>query len=115
MITFENVTANGNATETLVGSQYVNKPTEEVGKVQAKNDDVYYPTLVAAMNAVANDETVTVMADVTLTETLTIPADKNITLDLNGNTLTGTPTEAQAYAVIENKGSLNIFLTIYPK
>ena len=46
---------------------------------------VGYATLAAAINAAGNDDTVTLLKDVT--EAVTIPEDKTITLDLNGKTL----------------------------
>ena len=47
---------------------------------------VGYTTLAAAINAAGNDDTVTLLKDVT--ENVTIPAGKTITLDLNGKKLT---------------------------
>ena len=64
-----------------------------------------YATL---QEAVKVGGTVKVLQNIVLTETVTINADKTVVLDLNGKTVTGTPTEAKAYAVITNKGNLTI-------
>ena len=62
---------------------------------------VGYATLAAAINAAGNDDTVTLLKDVT--ENVTIPADKTITLDLNGKTLTNVDDHT-----ILNNGNLTI-------
>ena len=43
-----------------------------------------------------------------LTEGVVVPAGKKVTINLNGFNIIGTPAEAKAYAVITNKGTLNI-------
>lgn len=68
----------------------------------------YYTTLQAAIDAAQSGDTVTVLTDIELTEGVTVAADDQITLDLNGKTITGKPAEAAAYAVITNKGALTI-------
>lgn len=104
---FENVTVNGNTTSVLVGSEHLEKPTTPVGKVQASVENVYYKTLQEAINA-ADGKTVTIINNVEITNTITVPTGKTVTVDLNGYSITGTPAEAKAYAVIENKGNLTI-------
>lgn len=81
---------------------------EDFAEPVAKIGDVEYKSLQAAIDAAQAGETITVLRDVTLTEGVTIAADDEITLDLNGKTITGAPAEAAAYAVITNKGSLTI-------
>lgn len=79
---------------------------------EAKIGDTPYATLSEAVDAANNAGgavTITVQKDVELTEGLTVTG--TVTLDLNGKTITGTPTEAAAYAVITNKGSLTINAT----
>ena len=54
--------------------------------IVAQNGSSGYKTLSAAVDAAATGDTITLLTD--LSEDVTIPADKDITLDLNGNTLT---------------------------
>ena len=76
--------------------------------VAAKVNDKYYLSLQAAIDAATEGQTVEIISDIALTEGVTVAADKNITIALNGKTITGTPAEAKAYAVITNKGTLTI-------
>lgn len=68
----------------------------------AKIGETEYETLTAAVAAVKDGETVTMLKDVT--ESVEISADKNIILDLNGKTLTNT----DGKHTIENNGTLTI-------
>lgn len=52
----------------------------------AKIGEAEYATLQDAVDAAQNGETITMLGDAT--ESIEIAADKNITLDLNGKTLT---------------------------
>ena len=65
-----------------------------------------YTSLQAAIDAAEDGDTVTVLKDQKLKTSIVV--DKEITLDLNGKTIVGVPTEAAAYAVITNKGDLTI-------
>ena len=76
--------------------------------VAAKVDNKYYLSLQSAIDAATEGQTVTIVSDLALTEGVTVAADKNLFIALNGNTITGTPAEAKAYAVITNKGTLTI-------
>ena len=76
--------------------------------VAAKVNSKYYLSLQAAIDAATEGQTVTVVSNLALTEGVTVAADDKIFIDLNGKTITGTPTEAKAYAVITNKGTLTI-------
>ena len=69
---------------------------------------VIYSILQDAFDAAQNGQTITVLEDIDLTEGVTVEVGKVVTLDLNDNTVTGTPTEAKAYAVITNKGNLTV-------
>ncbi len=69
---------------------------------------VIYSILQDAFDAAQNGQTITVLEDIDLTEGVTVAAGKVVTLDLNYNTVTGTPTEAKAYAVITNNGNLTV-------
>ena len=71
-----------------------------------------YATLADAITAAQAGDTITVVADVTLTETLTIPADKTVTLDLKGKTISQTKTQTAAYEMILNDGNLTIQDTV---
>ena len=58
-----------------------------------------YPTLQGAIAAVQNDETITLINNCELSESIKV--NKNITLDLNGNTITGTDNATGSFALIE--------------
>ena len=66
----------------------------------------YYKSLQAAVDAANEGETITLLTDVNITDTVNVA--KELTLDLAGFTLTGTPAAAEAYAVIKNTGNLTI-------
>ena len=68
----------------------------------AKIGETEYETLTAAVAAVKDGETVTMLKNVT--ESVEIAADKNITIDLNGKTLTNT----DGKHTIENNGTLTV-------
>ena len=68
----------------------------------AKIGEAEYATLQDAVDAAQNGETITMLGDAT--ESIEIAADKNITLDLNGKTLTN----AADKHTIENNGTLTI-------
>ena len=73
--------------------------------IVAKVDSEYYTSLAEAV-AAADGNTVKILHSFDTDETATVYGD--VTLDLNGKTITGTPSEAKAYAVITNKGTLTI-------
>ena len=73
--------------------------------IVAKVDSEYYTSLAEAV-AAADDNTVKILHSFDIDEPVTVTG--NVTLDLNGKTITGTPAEAKAYAVITNKGTLAI-------
>jgi len=58
--------------------------------------------------AINNGGEIALENDIQLTQGLTVPAGVTVTLDLNGKTITGTPAEAKAFAVITNLGNLTI-------
>ena len=68
----------------------------------AKIGDQCYSTLKDAVAAANANDTIEILSDVT--ESIEIAADKNITLDLNGNTLTNTNDKH----TIENRGTLTV-------
>ena len=103
----------GNPTSILTGDLSVdnviietsNGVAPEVNDAVAQIGNSIYFDLQAALNAGGN---VTVLRDIALVEGVTVAADKTVVLDLNGKTITGTPAEAKAFAVITNKGDLTI-------
>ena len=96
----ENVTANGGAEATLVGGLLVEKPTEAIAKVEAKIGNKYYATLEEALAAEGNE--------VELLVPITVPAGKEVTLDLNGKTVSHSMKCTDSYQMIYNKGNLTI-------
>ena len=68
-----------------------------------------YITLADAVAAAQDGDTITLLHDVMADSQITIPADKNVTLDLNGKTLSGTDTKSNDhYQLIENNGTLTV-------
>ena len=63
-----------------------------------------YPTVAAAVSDAAVGDTITLVDDVALAESVEVAAGKNVTIDLNGNTITG---PAGDYA-FSNAGELTI-------
>jgi len=63
---------------------------EQTETVVAKIGDVEYPTLQAAVDAVQNDDTITLTADITENVTLTEKVGLYFILDGNGHTMQGT-------------------------
>ena len=68
----------------------------------------YYVSLEEAVADAWEGDTIIVLQDIALKDTLVIPADKDITLDLNGNTISQTKACTEHYAMIQNNGSLTI-------
>ena len=65
----------------------------------AKAGKYYYESITAAFAAVQDGETVTMLHDVSLSESIKV--NNNITLDLNGKTITGTDNNTPSFALIE--------------
>ncbi|MBR1762723.1 MAG: hypothetical protein IJ731_05085, partial [Eubacterium sp.] len=63
-----------------------------------------YPTLEEAIEAAKNGDTITLLDDVT--GNFTIPAGLDVSLDLNGHTIT---TSSTSTPVITNRGTLNVY------
>lgn len=76
----------------------------------AKIDETGYATLQAAIDAAAENDTITLVADIELTESVVIPAGKTITLNLNGKTVSTHIAEklTKSFCMIQNKGTLTI-------
>ncbi|MBO5888381.1 MAG: right-handed parallel beta-helix repeat-containing protein [Bacteroidaceae bacterium] len=90
-VTFENVAG----ATALLGVTY------DGNAIEAKIGDTYYATLENALAAESNEV-------VELLVPYVVAKGETVTLDLNGKTVTGTPSEAKAYAVITNYGTLTI-------
>ena len=70
----------------------------------AQIGETVYETLEEAIAAAQNGDTITLLDDVT--GNFTIPAGKNVSLDLNGHTIT---TSSTSTPVITNRGTLNVY------
>ncbi len=76
------------------------------GYVAQVGDDKYTSLQEAINNA--DGKTVKVINDVKTDETFNVAEDKNVTIDLNGHSITGVPAEEKEYSVIKNNGELVI-------
>ena len=80
--------------------------------VAADNTTTYYASIQDAINAAAENQVVTVCADVELENTITVAAGKVVTLDLNGKVVSGVSSAATTSAVITNKGNLTVMSSV---
>ena len=74
----------------------------DVADAAAKVGNDYYKSLIAAVKAVNNGETVTLLKDTN--DNVTIPQGKNLTLDLNGKTLSND----SMYSLVVDGGKLTV-------
>ncbi len=82
--------------------------TDNTTRIIAEIDGKYY-TLQEAIEAAGTTETtITIMASFSTDDYYTIDAGQNITLDLNGMTITGTDKTEKSFGLINNKGTLTI-------
>lgn len=105
------VSIDGFVTVYGVDGEKVHFTTKEVAEannlVVAKTGNSYYTTLADAIDAATSGQTVTLLNDAT--ESVVIASGKEITLDLNGNMLTGAKNAKGEMAnVITNRGILTI-------
>ena len=107
----ENVTAknlDGNDVKLpVIGANY----GASSNATEARIGDIYYATLVKAVDAAVSGDTITLVDDIVVAsaETIEIPADKKIKLDLDEHTVTGSnTTKASGHSLIVNKGELTI-------
>ena len=98
-LTIENVTG---ASDVIGGNYDTAEP------IQAKIGEQYYSLFSDAFAKVKNGETITLLTDITLNEGLTITEEQNLTIDLNGKTISQELAQTTAYAMITNKGTLTI-------
>ena len=90
-----------------IGSNVFFNKIKTISPVAKIGKKAYY-TLAEAVAAAGANETITLLADVTLAERVTIPADKTLTIDLNGKSISMEESIiATAYA-INNLGNLTI-------
>lgn len=81
-------TGSGEGTDEGTGENTETEPTEPAVTEEAAIGETKYATLQAAIDAAAEEATVTMLKDVTVAGSITIT--KPINFDLNGYTLTGT-------------------------
>ena len=96
------VTANSKFYTTVADAKTDGVTEENINSVVAKIDNVYFATLADAVDAANDGDTIKILSDVK--ESVEIVSDKNITLDLNGKTLTNT----DGKHTIENRGILTV-------
>ena len=98
--TVENVTAknlDGNAVELpVIGANY----DAASNATEAKIGNTYYNTLLTALDAAKENETIVLISNIDTTEAINILAGKKLVLDLNGKTITGTDNTTASYGLI---------------
>ena len=95
-VSYENVTG---ASVVIGGNYDIAQP------IEAKIGNQYYSLFSEALKNVKNGETITLLSNITLEEGLTISKEQNLTIDLNGKTVTANCKKAfEVYAdvTIEN-------------
>ncbi len=87
----------------LATYKYIKVEPGAVGTDVAQIGSTGYPTLQAAVDAVADGETILLLGNISLTEPVTIPSAKasSFTLDLNGKTISGI---ASVQTTIQHEG-----------
>ena len=101
-----------NATET--GVVNISDETVVTGKVLdyvANIGGVYFGSLQAAVNAIEKygyNSPIVIMKSFATSETATVKNDLNVTIDLNGKTITVTDETEKNFEVIKNQGTLTI-------
>lgn len=98
------VTVNAGETGAAITAPEVNSTA-----AQAKIGETPYLTFAAALAAAEADDTITLLADATITARTTI--DKNITIDLNGNTIAETVEDAFGAIYVKKGATLTIAAT----
>ena len=104
--------ANFTGTIEIVRNEYAKYEITDEGLVVvlpkvAAIGETYYATLQAAVEAAQADETVVVLENIELSTPVVVAADKNLTLDLNGKTVSYTSAVA-GEDMITNRGNLTI-------
>ena len=101
---------------TMTGVVTISDSTEVVGTVanpvaaviyEGYNEFYSCTTLKAAIDkAIETKGSVRLIKDIEVDETITIPAEGNVTIDLNGKTITGTDSATSSFGLITNRGNL---------
>jgi len=82
------------------------KAASEVVDVAASINRTYFGTLADAFATAQDGNTIKVENDIAVNAMIT--NTKNVTLDLNGKTITGTDTTSKNFSLIDNRGTLTI-------
>ena len=103
---------------TVTGVVNISETTEVIGGIKEtvaivdyNSTSFYsYTTIQGAIDKVCKDKKgfVRLVKDIAVDESITIPADGNVTIDLNGKTITGTDKGTVSYGLIVNKGTLTV-------
>ena len=102
-----NNTAANNDITVVVDGETVLGPVTFVAMI----GNIGYTTIASAIKA-ANGGTVVLVNDVTVDGYVTISKGENVTLDLNGHTITGTDITEKNFGLIQNNGTLTIKDTV---
>lgn len=90
----------------LVGYESLIKPISVA--ITKNNATTYYPTLMNALAAAQNGDTVTLIHDITESAIYTISADTTVTIDGVGHTVTGVSSTGSTALSISGTGTLNL-------
>ena len=96
--TYENVTG----ADSIVGSVWVQSPTEPVGKAEAVVGHTYFATWEKALEAATTEDVVTLLVPIV------IESGEEVAIDLAGKTIEHSAACTAHYAMITNNGTLTI-------
>lgn len=82
--------------------------SESKNVVQIVETGALYDTVADAVNAAAAGQTIKLLNNIEPAESITIVSGKEITIDLNGKTISQSKAQTGAYSMIENNGNLTI-------
>ena len=105
----EDWAANYGAVE-VTGATVAQESVEQFPIVVKNGDKIvaYFKNLDDAIAAAENGATITVIKDFAIDEMVTVAAGKELTIDLNGKTITGTDNTSKNFSIIDNRGNLTI-------
>ncbi|MBQ2937424.1 MAG: InlB B-repeat-containing protein [Clostridia bacterium] len=106
------IAISGNVTEVETNYEIIYSENDTVATLQLAGTnyksvsigDIYYDTLQAAVNDAKDGDTIQIWANIILDSTVEIPEGLNITIELNGNNLTGNGLDV----LINNRGTVNV-------
>ena len=87
---------------------YYDAAENEFCKGAAKNVDILMVNETLLREAIAKGGTVVLDGNITLSETITIAKGNNVTLDLNGYTITGTDNATASFGLFTNNGTFTV-------